>query len=1025
MSGFRNVFACLVHENQECVIDLVRNLRYQDPASVVLLYNGGADERLLNHGFPFEEYGAVVHPNPQPLAWGRLHDFALDCMRFALDHWQFDALTIVDSDQVGARREYSNYLAPFFAAHPQVGLAGNSAVVQPRTTRVGPVIAAFKEIELWRPFLARFEGGADKFGHWSFWPSTIFSAAAARDLTRLFATDHQLQDIMARSQIWATEEVVFPLLVALLGYQVAENPCSYEFVKHRVAYSTREMDRALTRPPVYWIHPVNRRYDDPLRTHLRQRFNHYEAPVRRGGSMPAEPIDPTLARPLFLTMPILNRMRAIEGWLEDDEADLLIAATTRVIQELPRPHVIVEVGSYCGRSTVVFGSALKSLGSDGRVYAIDPHDGVVGALDKGLRAGPSTLARFAHNIADAGLEEVVVTVQQRSFEVNWEQPISLLFIDGLHDYANVARDFFHFELNVAPGGYIAFHDYADYYPGVKAFVNELIGGADYERVLCVRSMMLLRRRSGSRSDEERGQRDLAGVAADDEGDGDHAGPPRIDVRGGPLVSCIMPTADRRGLAARAVEYFLRQDYPTRELIVVDDGSEPVSPALRPDPRIRCVRLERKTTLGAKRNLACELAHGEVIAHWDDDDWEGQRRLTAQIEDLRRSRADIVGLDRLLVYDPLHARAWMRGGAAGDPPALAGGTLCYRKEVWRARPFLAAPAAEDDAFLQDRTRFAGEQPPGAPFYVALMHPSNARPSDASAPSWQPHPVEAVRSVFGRDCAYYDVVFPSDAQPALSRADGSTAAVGVSDRPLVSCLMPTFNRRMFVPQALRCFLKQDYPHKELIVIDDGDDQVGHEVSADGSIHYVSLDRRLSLGEKRNLAAALSSGEILAHWDDDDWYGPRYLTRIADRLCQAGQDSLAGLSRYLVYLLASGSLRICSSKGPAGATFSYWKAIWQRHPYRDAYRAEDYFFLEDARPRVRCLQDAELFAIVRHRDHTWTHEHGRDVTRRLSLLPRYKKSIEAVVGSEAAAFYDRARQTLLAAAETLDTADASTGF
>ena len=114
MAGFRNVYACLVHESQECVIDLVRNLRHLDPESTVLLYNGGKDEALLDHNFPFADYGAVVHPKPRPMEWGRLHDFALDCMEFALERIPFDALTIVDSDQLAARPGYSEYLGRFF-----------------------------------------------------------------------------------------------------------------------------------------------------------------------------------------------------------------------------------------------------------------------------------------------------------------------------------------------------------------------------------------------------------------------------------------------------------------------------------------------------------------------------------------------------------------------------------------------------------------------------------------------------------------------------------------------------------------------------------------------------------------------------------------------------------------------------------------------------------------------------------------------------------------------------------------------
>lgn len=502
MPQFHNVFACLVHDNQECVIDLVRNLRYMDPASTVLLYNGGRDPSLLTRRFPFEEYGAIVHPAPKPLTWGRLHDFALDCMRYAIDHFRFDALTIVDSDQLAARRGYSDFIAPIFQSSPRLGLLGSAAIVQPRNTRVGPIVAAYRELALWQPLLSRFPQGARHFGRWTFWPSTVFSAAAAHDLVHLFATDDQLQEIVRRSQIWASEEVVFPMLLGLLGYEVATNPCSYEFVKHRVAYSIRDIDRALGTSNVFWLHPINRRYDDPLRSHVRNRFNHYERSIRPGGSMSMLPTDGA-ARPLFLLSPILTRMRAIEGWLDDDEAEVLAAATVRALEELTAPHAIVEIGSYCGRSTVVLGSAAQAHHPDARVYAIDPHDGLVGALDQGLQSGPPTLGRFQKNVADAGLQDVVVTIQRRSFDVAWSQPISMLFIDGLHDYANVSRDFHHFEADVAPGGYVAFHDYAGYYPGVKTFVNELLSSADYEQVVCVRSLMLLRKRKAVRASEPR------------------------------------------------------------------------------------------------------------------------------------------------------------------------------------------------------------------------------------------------------------------------------------------------------------------------------------------------------------------------------------------------------------------------------------------------------------------------------------------------------------------------------------------
>ena len=274
--GFRNVFACLVHESPECVIDLVRNLHYLDPGSFTVLYNGGTDTDLFDRRFPFERYGAAIHPRPRRMTWGRLHDFALDCMQFALDTIQFDTLTVVDSDQLLARPGYSRRLARALDGDERVGLFGNSPAPHPPDTPKHAPRSAHGERERWRPFLGRFPNGEEKFPHWTYWPSTVFTAEAARDLTRLFASDEQLQELMRDTRILVTEEVILPTLVALMGYRIAASPCSYDFVKFRRRYTPEELEIALARPDVFWIHPVQRRYDDELRARIRAKFNRYE-----------------------------------------------------------------------------------------------------------------------------------------------------------------------------------------------------------------------------------------------------------------------------------------------------------------------------------------------------------------------------------------------------------------------------------------------------------------------------------------------------------------------------------------------------------------------------------------------------------------------------------------------------------------------------------------------------------------------------------------------------------------------------
>ena len=216
--------------------------------------------------------------------------------------------------------------------------------------------------------------------------------------------------------------------------------------------------------------------------------------LRRWSSSPtAPPGGLQAARQLVLTAPILARMHQVEGWLTDEEADLLIAVADHVLRTFPPTHALVEVGSYCGRSTVVLASAVAAVAPRARVHAIDPHEGEVGGVDVGVESTPPTFERFLENLARAGVSTYVVPVRGRSYEVGWNDPIALLLIDGLHDDENCARDFRHFEPWLAPGGCVAFHDYESW-PGVTAFVDALERSDAYDWVKRAGSMVVLRRR---------------------------------------------------------------------------------------------------------------------------------------------------------------------------------------------------------------------------------------------------------------------------------------------------------------------------------------------------------------------------------------------------------------------------------------------------------------------------------------------------------------------------------------------------
>lgn len=488
ITPLRNIFACLVHENEDCIIDLVRNLHYHDPSSIILLYDGSENSDLLSQPCWFEKFGVVIYPHPHPVKHGYLHDFAVKCMQFAIDNFSFDTFTIVDSDQLLIRNNYSGFLSDFFHSEPVVGMLSNApAKINVDNPSSQVALQAFKEYDLWKPFLQSFADGENKFVYWTFWPSTVFTQKAIADLVKLFDKNVLLKDIMRRTKIWATEEVILPTLVKLLGYEIAATPCSYDFVRFKQSISLRDIDSALRRPDVFWIHPVERKYDNALRKYVRQKFDHYTSKCMNRLA------ENQLSSGLLLTSSLINRIRKIEGWLSDQEAELLIATVIKACTYHLPPQHIIEIGSYHGKSTVAIGNVIKCLFPLAKVFAIDPHDGIVGASDQGLQKLAPSLHMFKRNIEAEGLLSAVELIRNYSYNVEFNKPVHMIFIDGLHDYPNVARDFTHFSEKIVPGGYVAFHDYANYYPGVVAFVDELLETPDYQKVQLAGSLIVLQK----------------------------------------------------------------------------------------------------------------------------------------------------------------------------------------------------------------------------------------------------------------------------------------------------------------------------------------------------------------------------------------------------------------------------------------------------------------------------------------------------------------------------------------------------
>ncbi len=217
----------------------------------------------------------------------------------------------------------------------------------------------------------------------------------------------------------------------------------------------------------------------------------------------------------------------------------------------------------------------------------------------------------------------------------------------------------------------------------------------------------------------------------------------------PVVSCVMPTSNRPWFVQRALAYFLRAHDSESELVVIDDGDEPANIAAASSSNIRCIRLEGRSSIGAKRNLACDHARGTFVVHWDDDDWYAPWRIRYQVEDLQRTGADVCGLDRLLYYEPSQQRAWEYAHPRKRSPWVAGNTLCYRTSVWRQHPFPDIDVGEDSHFVSQCDPARIHRHSRTDFVVGLMHNANTSRKRTNTGRWQVRPLRDVEHVMGSD------------------------------------------------------------------------------------------------------------------------------------------------------------------------------------------------------------------------------------------------------------------------------------
>jgi glycosyltransferase involved in cell wall biosynthesis len=159
-------------------------------------------------------------------------------------------------------------------------------------------------------------------------------------------------------------------------------------------------------------------------------------------------------------------------------------------------------------------------------------------------------------------------------------------------------------------------------------------------------------------------------------------------------------------------------------------------------------------------------------------------------------------------------------------------------------------------------------------------------------------------------------------------------------LVTVITPTHDRSQLLRRALKYFREQDYKNIEWQILDDSSSPSDWVNDIDGNIFYEQVDKKMTLGEKRNYLVDKASGDIIVQFDDDDYYAPNYVSSMVSTLCERGAD-LINLRGWFLYDVRS-------------HFFGYWD-LMQKHGLH-----------------YRCDPSGVGFRILKPNDSDWTNNH-----------------------------------------------------
>jgi len=334
----------------------------------------------------------------------------------------------------------------------------------------------------------------------------------------------------------------------------------------------------------------------------------------------------------------------------------------------------------------------------------------------------------------------------------------------------------------------------------------------------------------------------------------------------PKISVIMSVYNGGKYLFNAVQSIQRQTYNNFEFIIIDDASTDNTTAILDsidDPRVRIFRNQSNIGLTRSLNKALKHCRGEFIARMDADDFSVPHRFETQVTYLENNPSiALVGSAYYMTNDDDAIVATI--GVLTDPDAIHNDLIRQNwfghGSVMMRKSCLSSAGGYDEEFTyaQDYDLF-------------LRLSETCKLANIAEPLyfWRKSQ-QGISQQKTQEQKYFAML-------ARKRAVLRRSATAChSSTPLVSVIIPTYNRPDMLVGAVKSVLAQTFTNFEIIVINDCGIDVSEifTVIDDKRITYINHEVSKGPAATRNTGIRAARGKYIAYLDDDDIYYPDHL-------------------------------------------------------------------------------------------------------------------------------------------------------